>query len=257
MKILILYFSGVGNTRMVAEQYYKRWEVMHICDLYPINKVPVNLDISQYGCIVLGTPTYHATPAKPILDYLDKLTPLSKPLPAFLFTTCGLYPANTLRILACICREKNIVTIMSQSYRCAATDGMLLAPSMKLWFKHEKHLQQKINRDAVTFLTYIEQPSLKERMPRFRIHGIFNYPNKILGKHYHPVIYLHNVRCIQCGKCILNCPIQCITKAYDGSPVINSDQCINCYRCVHHCPSIALSLSPKKTLQKTMFYQYK
>ena len=70
--------------------------------------------------------------AYPILTFIKQMEQLEISIPAFLFTTCGLYSANTLRIFAKLCEKKNMITILSRSYRCAATDGILLAPAMRI-----------------------------------------------------------------------------------------------------------------------------
>lgn len=245
--LLIIYFSGVGNTRTVAESIKKYAELKMPTEFYSVESLPIDFKIDNYSAVIIGTPTYHSEPAKPLLKFLETAR-LNRKIPAFIFTTCGLYPENCLRTLAMECLKRKIVTIHSASYRCSATDGMLLAPFMKCWFENEKNLQAKIAKDFSAFISKLKSHP-KADIPKSRWYSLLNYPNKMLGKTTTFPIYLHKEKCVKCGKCQKNCPLGAIA-VIDGYPIINKAKCMNCYRCIHHCPSLALSLSAKRTVKK-------
>lgn len=253
MEILVLYYSGVGNTKMVATKIVDILKSSHNVTLASIEKFSYEKTISNYDALMIGFPTIHATPASPILTFIEHIKQLQNPIPTFLFTTCGLYSANTLRIFAKRCKKKNVLPILSRSYRCAATDGILIAPFMRVWFYHEKNLDEKIRSDIGNFMTILERQT-SANIPRFKLYSILNYPNKILGQCFLPKIYTHTDKCVLCGKCIKNCPVQCISKDSKGVPLIDTKKCIHCYRCIHHCPQKALSLSKNHIPVKTLYY---
>lgn len=253
MKVLILYFSGVGNTKLVAEKIAGSLTGYCTTDAASIEKISddISSHISNYDAMVIGFPTFHASPAKPIMDFVSRLCQIKKPIPTFLFTTCGLYSANALRIFAKESIKKNICPIYSKSYRCAATDGILLTPFMNIWFRHEKNLDSKIIKDCRSFINLLNS-TYKITLPPFKLYSILNFPNKLLGHHYSPTIHIHKKSCILCGRCISSCPESSICKGENGYPVVQKDRCIHCYRCIHHCPKKALSLSSKRTPSKTL-----
>lgn len=253
MKILILYYSGVGNTKMVATKMFDVLHDSHEVTLVSIEKLSTDIDIANYDSLVIGFPTIHAAPAQPILTFIEQIEKLKKSIPTFLFTTCGLYSANTLRIFAKQCEEKNIITILSNSYRCAATDGILIAPNMNVWYCHEKRLNKKVENDVSTFIGYCNRPIIAN-IPRFKIYSVLNYPNKFFGQRFSPKIYIHEKNCVLCGKCVINCPVQCICNNDKGYPIFNNEKCIHCYRCIHHCPQKVLSLSKKHPPSRTLYY---
>lgn len=253
-KILVLYYSGVGNTKRVAEVIVTSLSIEYTVDIYSIENLPDDFSFDNYKAMVIGFPTIHSSPAKLINIFLDKLDKLKKPIGAYIFTTFGLYSSNALRILAIKCSKKNIIPILNRGYRCKAIDGILLAPFMKCWFSDEKKLNEKLKKDSNKFTEMIDKP-LNINIPRIKMYSILNYPNKLLGEAYSFKIYLHEERCIKCGKCITNCPIKAYEVDKYGLPKIYHEKCINCYRCIHHCPKRALSLSKKKTPKKTLYVQ--
>lgn len=244
---LILYFSGAGNTKAAAEILRDHAEKIMSTEIYSVEQLPDGFTSEHYSAVILGTPTYHAEPAKPLTEFIEALKP-GRSIPAFLYTTCGLYSENCLRILAKACLKRNIIPVHTASYRCSATDGMLLAPMMDCWFRNEKNLQSKIEKDFSAFISKLASHP-KPAIPRPRWYTLLNYPNKMLGKATTFPIHLHRDQCIRCGKCQKNCPRHAITLT-DGYPAIHRADCMNCYRCIHHCPALALSLSAKRTVRK-------
>ncbi|MBQ7783736.1 MAG: EFR1 family ferrodoxin [Oscillospiraceae bacterium] len=243
---LIIYFSGVGNTKAVAEHIEKCASEIPT-EIYSVDNLPQSFSVDNYSAVIIGTPTYHAEPALPLMRFL-KSTHAHRKIPAFIFTTCGLYSENCLRILAKECILHSIIPIHSASYRCSATDGILLAPFMECWFKNEKNLNDKIQNDLSSFMCKLRSHA-KTDIPKAKWYSLLNYPNKMMGKSSTFPIYLHKDKCIKCGKCQKNCPQNAISET-DSYPVINKTKCINCYRCIHHCPVLALSLSKSKTIKR-------
>ena len=251
VNILILYYSGVGNTKMVATKIFHELQGSHEATLVSIEDLSTDITIADYDSLVIGFPTIHAAPAYPILTFIKQMEQLENSIQAFLFATCGLYSANTLRIFAKQCEKKNMITILSRSYRCAATDGILLAPAMRIWSRHEKRLDKKVENDVSVFIRRCNDPVVAD-IPRFKIYSILNYPNKFFGQRFSPPIYTHKQHCVLCGKCGIHCPVQCICKDDEGYPLFDNEKCIHCYRCIHHCPKKALSLTKKRPLLKTL-----
>ena len=251
-KILILYYSGVGNTKKVAEWFLSYLTPFCETMIYSVEKLPSIIDLNNYNAVVIGFPTIHSEPAKPIMMFLNNLPPVKTRIPTFIFTTCGLYSANALRIFAKECINKNLIPVLSRSYRCAAVDGILLAPFMKCLFDDEKNLQERIKNDSQWFKTHYDE-IINPIIPKLKWYSSLNYINKFVGNKYCFRIYLHKERCIRCGKCHINCPVQAIDVDNDNNPIIERTKCINCYRCVHHCPKLALSLSKNQPIQKTAY----
>ena len=109
MKILVLYFSGAGSTRKVAELIQDC--LLHtkncIVDLYSIENCAA-INFITYDAFIIGTPVYHGAPSNIVNNYFNSLPPLSKKIPAFIFNTRALCSCNTNRLLAKQLLKKNI-----------------------------------------------------------------------------------------------------------------------------------------------------
>ncbi len=260
MKVLIIYHSGVGNTKLLSTLIYNHLVKKNECDLYAIESVPEALDFNTYDAYVIGFPTFHSQPSYDIVNYFDSIGPISQKKPAFIFTTCGWYSANTLRTISKICFTKGIIPLMTRSYKCIATDGVLIAAPLKILFDFDKRLTNKLKRDVCDFSEGIENKRLVGKLPSTKIYSIINYPNAFFGQRYTFKINLIKDKCSQCGRCVRNCNLLAYSINSDGYPEFDRSKCVNCYRCIHHCPMGALSLHKGRSpslLLNDKFYRMK
>ena len=246
--IAIVYHSGVCNTRKVAEKIYARLSDHYNIALFSVENIPDGFTFNDYDGVVIGFPVIHSHPSKRILKFLQDIKPLETAKAAYIFTTCGLYSANTLRIFAKRCIPQNIVPIIHRAFRgCPAADGTLLAPCIDWFYRFPNDLDRNIERDVTAFCHGIENSVVKPNIPRFKLYSILNYPNKLAGKLITFPIFLHKQKCLKCGKCAADCAASALEKDTEGYPVFNPTKCEKCYRCIHHCPKLALSLSKSKS----------
>jgi len=253
ISIAVVYQSGVGNTRKVATKIYERLSEHCEAALFSVEEIPDGFNLNDYNGVILGFPVIHSHPAKRILNFLSNLEPLANPKPAYIYTTCGLYSANSLRIFAKRCIRKNIIPINHRVFwGCPAADGTLLAPVIKWFYRFPKDLDENIAKDIDTYCYGVENGVVMPNIPRFKLYSILNYPNKLAGQVITFPIYLHKHKCSRCGKCITDCAAAAIDKDHENYPVFISRKCEKCYRCIHHCPNLALSLSKWKSPKQVL-----
>ncbi|MDF2613962.1 MAG: 4Fe-4S ferredoxin [Clostridia bacterium] len=252
MKILILYHSGVGNTKLVAEVLNNKLRELFETKIIAVEKLSNEFVVDNYDGYVIGFPTYHAHPSGSIIKFIDNADSLSKKKPAYIYTTCGWYSGNALRIFAKKCIRKNIIPTSNRSFRCTATDGVLLFPFINSLFTFEKNLVQKIEREAERIKKEFIRESYRPNLPRFKLYSILNFPNKKIGQLITLKIFLHKENCSRCGKCIKNCNMNAMKPNNANFPLFDKDNCEKCYRCIHHCPNKALSLFKRKVPEKQL-----
>lgn len=248
IKVIIVYHSGSGSTKTIAEIYHKQLLQGYQVDMSPINLEYDYKRLNAYDFIIFAFPTYHCAPSTSMMDFIHSMPVFENNKKSFAFTTCGLYSGNALRRFIKACEPKNIEVGGSAVYRGPASDGALLLPPVSLMFHYQKNIIHKIKSDINQIAQLILADSHKTNYPRFKLHAILNYPNEMIGKLYKHKIKVLEAYCIHCNKCINNCIRHCWVKG-DKIPKYEKDNCEFCFRCVHHCPKGAIVLS-KSTQNK-------
>ena len=81
-KILILYHSGAGSTKTIAEVYYKALYA-HSTDIASINLDYDYKRLEGYDFIIFAFPTYHCSPSCSMMDFIKNMPVLKKAKKAF------------------------------------------------------------------------------------------------------------------------------------------------------------------------------
>lgn len=66
-RFLVLYYSGVGNTKYVASKMYDMLMMQCNVDIYSIENLPDSFKFDNYSALVIGFPTKHSAPASLLL----------------------------------------------------------------------------------------------------------------------------------------------------------------------------------------------
>ncbi len=245
--ILIVYHSGAGSTKTIAELYCQL-----LADLCPEYQIHLELispevvceNVQNHDVIIMGFPTYHGEPPASMRQFAEKMPTMRAPKKLFLFTTYGLYPANSLRILGKQLKKKHFVLCGTAGYRAPATDAALLLPKIPPLLDFEKNTAAKLLNDLRHIRKCLDGEGIKEAMPRFKAYAILNYPNQYLGKRAKHTLKVVADDCIQCQRCIDGCLLKCWQPGKQV-PLFDGTYCEHCFRCIHHCPGNAIVLSRK------------
>jgi ferredoxin len=251
-KILSLYHSGVGNTKLVSERITGFLQSKNITLRYSSVERFDCGKVADYEFLIIGFPTYFLETSKVMQNFISSLPRYEKPKYAFIYTTCGLFSANTLYNFAAKLREKNIHVVHSAVYRCPATDFVLMMPSFKPTLTFEKNLQTHIESDLKRAFYGFKHRKINPL--KFKLYSILTKSMEAIERKN--TIQINHDLCTACGKCMRNCPHKCFSKTDDGI-VFEVKNCENCYRCIHHCPKRALSLNGKtpKIVFDNAFYE--
>lgn len=259
MKILIVYFSGTGNTYYCAKYLRERLARSgNEVRLYSIEKLPKE-ETACYDLLIAGFPVYACNLPAVMRDYLSGV-PLTATKRAFLFCTKGFYSGNVLKKAAGL--------LEASGYRISGTADVTMPGSDGLAFlaKDSAAARKLCDRD---FKQIVPLDSLIEKIEtcikneknaasevpavtmRTKLSGVIM--DRIFQLIYAPIEHWMKGKlrtdenCIRCGLCARNCPSRNIKVT--GKGVSFGKACYLCMRCIHQCPQAAIQIG-KMTVGK-------
>ena len=242
MKLLILYYSGTGNTRFacrvattVAE---KAGHEVTIKTFAEAGKT----SLDDYDAYCFATPLQAWQPTKNVERFIKSMPVLSGKV-AFLLSSSGGQPSQTAPLMTRWLKRKGVAVVGHHDLVCPDNWPV----SRRFTYKEDtkKPTVESIRKLASftegmlelqeAFLSgeQVELPQFSiTPTPLFwlsRLERIFQrHSNLEMGKKK-----VSESDCTQCGVCEKSCPAGAIR--LDPSPVF-SNKCISCWRCVNICP---------------------
>jgi hypothetical protein len=266
-RTLLLYFSGSGSTKMIAEIVANglRGRGRKV-DLLEISAKANPKIIDKYDNYIIGTPTYHCAPPKYVVNFLNKLFVQGRPKNAYLFATCGLYPGNNLRTIAKLIRQKNIMTIGHRHFVGPASDGSLMFPSfIESMFQYEKNIAIKLDAMLDDMVRKFNDDSARVYVPRFKLYALLDWvPNRLIARNVFRIFFKPNIRVLPerwSGDSIddvdpARWDLTGATPRYINNPEHDFD-----LRCVHRNPNKAVIfanwMKDKRRLDKSFYLEHK
>ncbi len=240
---MILFFSGVGNSRYVAYKIAKKTgdKILNITDLNNDNIKELSLKKDENLGIV--SPVYFFGLPSIVKEYLSEVKiNLKGNNFVYCVATYGSNPGAFEYMLHDILEKKDIK--LDARYCVKMVDTWTPIFDVKNKNKNEKLL----NKADKKIDNIIDRIILKEH--KDLINGRIL---KKIGLSYHKNynkyrntshLNVNESTCIGCEMCAKNCPVGAIT-IKDGHPVWNKDKCIMCLGCLHRCPKFAIQYDNK------------
>ena len=245
---MIIYFSGTGNSRYVAESIALRTndELVNANEYIKANRIA---DFTSETPYVFVAPTYAWRIPRVFSEFIENGTFKGSKI-AYFVMTCGTDIGNADKYIRELCDKKDMQYMgvkkvqMPENYVAMydvtdkAESELLIAESDKT----AKTLSEII-------LSGIALPSEKigvvAKMKSRQINPIF-YSLFVKARGF----YVTD-KCISCGKCEELCPLNNI-KLAEGKPVYG-DRCTHCMACICACPTEAIEYK-KHTVGKPRYY---
>lgn len=246
MKILLVYFSGTGNTRRIARSY---------CDCLTSSGAEVQTvelpaeslpDPDGYDMIGLGYPIHAFNAPKIMLTTCKKLPKRNKKTngtkPVFIFKTSGepvrMSDVSSLKMRGILKRRGYAV---NNEYQYVMPYNIIFRHTDAQVYKMWTVAQQLVPADVAEILLGAHRLPKKMFMGGF-LAWVLRCEH--WGAHVNGKLYKANKDCIKCGKCEKLCPVRNIRiKDKNGRKKIKfGTRCIMCMRCVQQCPKAAVNL---------------
>lgn len=245
---MILYFSGTGNSRYVAEVIGKTTsdEIVSVNDLIKKGKLKT---LSSDRPFVFVCPTYSWRIPRILEEFINKTT-FTGNRNVYFILTYGDSDHGALHYVKRLCKKKDFIlegyagVIMPENYI-----AMFNAPD-----KSEADLI--IQKALPQILILAEQIKKKQPFPKVHI----TQRSRVKSLITNPLFYITSVSakgfystntCISCGKCQQVCPLNNVTLVNEKPQWGN--KCTHCMACICACPKEAIEYK-NKTQGKHRFY---
>ena len=239
MKCLLVYYTGTYNTRYLTGLLKEKLESNGVeVDTYEIDAINlVKLNYSQYDLLGIGYPIYGFNVPSRFLKFIRKQD-FPKGLKTFIYKNSGeTYKANNASSISILKKLKRDKTIVNNEYH-------FMMP-YNIHFRYEDELVKEmltlddllldvLVKEVLEDISNIKKYSLINRIITFFVK--LQYIGGPINSFFYKV---KKDKCINCNKCIDNCPTKNIFLNKKGEIKFHHD-CLMCMRCSLNCPTDAI-----------------
>lgn len=249
MNVLILYFSGTGNTKAVAAELYNALLLRDYSVEIHSMEERFNPSLYSYDFLIVGFPKYYEYPVLYAMEYLKhNLAKREHCIPTMAYCTQAGHSLTDFSGLENLLTRKNHRLITAKSFPYA---NNLLIFSM---FRPTAPDVMKIN---ITDLKLQIKPLLDEFLLGKECKENVKWFNSLLY-HLTAVVFTKlmpiagmkfsaSEECIGCKICANNCPMNNI-RMIQNKPEFGRE-CIFCMRCINTCPVNAILYKKRRIVQ--------
>ena len=246
---LILYFSGTGNTKAVAESFQRSLQKRGIETVILSLEEKADLSKISYDFLILGFPKYYEYPILLLQQYLKKDLPKhEKQIPALAFCTQAGPLETDFSKIEKILRRKNHLLTVSVSFPYA--NDMFIFPVFRPTeeFKVQKNRDNIQNQIEPLLNDFFSNKINKERVKEWKklaFHFVATACTKLM-----PIFAMRfsvDESCTRCGLCAKRCPVHNIVMK-EGQPEFHR-HCLFCMRCINSCPTNSIRYHGRKCPQ--------
>jgi len=246
MKISLLYYSGAGNTKFIAQALSKKLKAAsHRVTLTKITDSTA-IDIDQtFDMFIVGFPVYDLTSPLSVKTLVSNIENTTKPIAYF--CTKAFASADTIMELAEVSERKGLRNVAKIEFYMPGSDllGMFAKKDSKtekiVKFFHSRNIGKKLDR----FVEKIEAQNIEIFSKKWYVYLSPLIPQKWKDAFHNqysrfvPQFFSIDDRCIECMKCVNECPRENIR--FDEG-IKFEENCDMCLHCLHHCPTDAIQI---------------
>ena len=239
--ILIVYFSGTGGTKRIADSFeielLKRNLLVKKCSLdYSIYKENCSSGTlpEEFDLLLLIFPVHAFDAPQPVYEWIME-TKIAKMKTAVISVSGGgeVWPNTGCRNNCCKVLEEKGFEVVYEKMMVMPSNFLIKANDhTAMWLIQA--VPEKVNKIVDRLIEG------KTRRTHFKKGFIRSYISKLEKKNanrFAKKIKINN-NCSGCGLCIRHCPVKNITWS-ENKPVFN-DWCVACCKCIYGCPNKAM-----------------
>jgi ferredoxin len=248
MKVLILYFSGTGNTKAIALGYERA--IIKVGHNVVTSSIE-NLDrIPEHDFLIVGGPIYAGNMPDKLINWIRKNIPihdLNKKAIVY-STSASLQNANGVKSIGKKLTKKGYKLVDAPTFEMPRNFYIdKYDPTPEVIQKQQFENAAALIVKSVSKMDSENMFDLSDSVIMIDLLAdVFRLMAKFLGKSYQIT-----EKCIGCGKCEKDCPQHNI----DYREKRFSDKCMMCTRCIHNCPVNAIIYKEKYVNQYSVHYE--
>ncbi|KAF5052565.1 Electron transport complex subunit RsxB [anaerobic digester metagenome] len=242
--IIIYYFSGTGNTLLVARKIKEAFENQKYVVI--LRKISITGAVELENDCHLGivVPVAMQSTFPIVWDFIDRL-PEGKMRQVFFADTMESFSGGVVGPMK--------KSLEAKGYRCIGAYEFKMATSMQTTGKKAAIGKEK-NRIALLKVdayvqSLIDGSAKWERIPFLSDAMRYSSKLRFIWTKMSENIMIDHALCTKCRMCEKFCPVNAI-RLTDQHMKIQHKQCISCMRCVNYCPQNAFTLGKKHVIQK-------
>ncbi len=234
--MVVIYFSGTGNTRFIAKQFSKLMK----CKGYSIEQnVDFGRIIAESDTIVLCYPIHFSKAPLLFMDFVSKYKDEFRGKKIISLCSQQFFSGDGARSIIDLLEDveviyaehfnmHNNITSMPIYYKLTKRNN---ERCLKLTYKKLKKVADDVNNNRVKLKGFSEFGKSLGRSQHLS-------PDSVKNKQMTAVKIREN--CVLCEKCVKCCPTQNLSKSIDK--IVSDDKCTFCMRCVNLCPKKSISV---------------
>lgn len=241
MKVLLISFSGTGHTSTCAYFLKKHFEELgHSVDHYAYkHDVPFTYNLEDYDLVGFGYPIHAFNVPEVFCRFIKRLPKLKNKKKYFIFKVSGEPFAPNNASSYHIYRK-----LKRRNYELYAEKHFLMPYNIMFRYKDSIAKQMYLYLDALTKAFVLEMENNEpEKIWYAPWHVVFSFLLRIewiAPKCNSPFVRINKEKCINCQKCINECPTGAVYINKKGDIRLKGSKCAMCMRCAMHCPLDAI-----------------
>ena len=253
---MILYFTGTGNTKWVAQQISEAIgeELLYIPDL--IRAGQYQLELKEGETIGFCFPTHGWQPPRIVRDFISRIIFNCETIENYCWalTTCGDNIGETMAIL-----DKDLAAIglkTQAQFSVVMPESYVCLPFMYTDTEEKERAKISKAREVLPHIISVirERKAGVAELEKGGTPRLYSY---VIGSYFNARM-VHDKKftvgadaCIKCGKCAKVCPVDNI----QGTPPVwlHNGRCTSCLACYHYCPTHAINFG-KITRKRGQYY---
>ena len=236
----IFYFSGTGNTKMVAKllatefnRYVSVVDVIAIDELLKTNKTA---EVEKYDIIGFGYPVHAFNAPRIFFEFIEQLQ-AGKQKKTFIFKSAGdpfMKSGSTAQVRKAL-QKKGYDVIYERLFVMPANVLVRYQDQLiKQLFNNAVQRTKKMVNEVLSETRNLQKNTLFSNFLTAAFSSMENFGARFFGEN----LYVSE-SCNLCGVCISNCPTNNITK--QKGRIRFHLKCTFCMRCIYRCPVNAIS----------------